>query len=92
MEDTYYANTSGQKVRDIIAKNFDMRMQMVIVTYIMDKGWERIKNITEEEINEMKSSTNLMTDDFCRAIVRTSVKICTECDQINDFLPFVVNY
>lgn len=85
-------NNAGQKVRDIIRKEADSRMEMAIVTYILDKGWEVIKQITEKDIKEMKSPSNMMTDEFCRALVRAACRVCNECDQINDFLPFIVNY
>lgn len=84
-------NNAGQKVRNIIRKEFDSRMEMAVVTYILDKGWENIKEITEEEILEVKGNA-MMTDEFCQALIRTAVRICKECDMFDDFLPFIVNY
>jgi len=84
-------NTAGEKVRNIIRKEFDSRMEMAVVTYILDKGWENVKEITEEEILEVKGSA-FMTDDFCQCLVRAAVRICKECDTFDDFLPFIVNY
>lgn len=85
-------NNAGQKVRDIIRKECDSRMEIAVTTYILDKGWDVIKQITEKDIEEMKSPSNIMTDEFCRALVRAACRVCNECDQINDFLPFIVNY
>ena len=84
-------NNAGKKVRDIIGKEFDIRVEMAVVTYIMDKGWENVKQITEEEILEIKGNA-FMTDRFIQALVRCAVRICNECDQIEEFLPFIVNY
>ena len=84
-------NTHGEKIRRIIAEEFDGRCEMMVVTYILDKGFENLKEVTEEEILEVKGNA-LMTDRFCQALVRTSVRICKECNMIDDFLPFIVNY
>lgn len=84
-------NTAGEKVRQIIREYFDLRMGMAVVTYIIDKGFENLKEVTEEEIMEIKGNA-LMTDEFCQALVRTAVKICKECHQIDEFLPFIVNH
>ena len=84
-------NNAGEKVRNIIRKEFDSRMEMAVVTYILDNGWENLKEVTEEEILEVKGNA-FMTDEFCQALVRAAVRICKECNQIDDFLPFIVNY
>ena len=85
-------NNAGEKVRDIIRRNTDSRLEMAVVTYILDTGWEHIKGITEEKILEMKSSTNLIADEVIQSIARCAVRICNECNQIEEFLPFIVNY
>lgn len=82
---------AGDNVRDIIRKYFDERVAMTVVTYIIDKGWENVKEITEEEIKEVTGGA-LMSDTFVQALVRTAVKICRETNQIDDFLPFIINY
>ena len=84
-------NNAGQKVRDIIRKEFDSRMEIAVVTYILDNGFENLKEVTEEEILEVKGNA-FMTDGFCQALVRAAVRVCKECNQIDDFLPFIVNY
>ena len=81
---------AGDKVYDIIQKHFDARVSMTVVTYIIDKGWDFVSQITEEEILKIKGNA-LMTDVFTQALVRTAVKICTECNLIDDFLPFIIN-
>lgn len=84
-------NTAGQKVRDIIRKECDSRMEIAIVTYILDKGYDVIKQITEEDINAMEGN-GLMTKEFCQALVRAACRVVNECNQIEEFLPFIVNY
>jgi hypothetical protein len=84
-------NTAGEKVRQIIREDFDLRISMAVVTYIMDKGFDALKQVTEEDIMEIKGNP-LMTDEFCQALVRTAVRICKECHQIDEFLPYIVNH
>lgn len=84
-------NTAGEKVRNIINEEFDGRMEIAVVTYILDKGFENLKEISEEEILKVKGN-GLMTDRFCQTLVRAAVRICKECNEIDDFLPFIVNY
>lgn len=84
-------NNAGEKVRKIITEEFDGRVEMAVVTYILDHGFDTLKEVTEEDILEIKGNP-LMTDRFCQALVRAAVRICKECHQIDDFLPFIVNY
>ena len=84
-------NTAGEKVRDIIRKEFDSRMEMAVVSHILGTGWDKLELVTEESINNVEGN-GLMTKEFCQALVRTSVRICKECDMFEDFLPFIVNY
>lgn len=82
---------AGDNVREIIRKYFDERMAMAVVNYILDKGWENVSQITEEEIKEVPGNA-LMTDVFVQALVRTAVKICTKTNQFDDFLPYIINH
>ena len=81
---------AGDNVREIIRKHFDERMAMAVVTYIIDKGWEYVKQITEEEIKEVTGNA-LMTDVFVQSLVRTALKSGKETNQIDDFLPYIIN-
>lgn len=81
---------AGDNVREIIRKHFDERMAMAVVTYIINTGWERVSKIKEEEIMKLIGD-GFMTNEFVQALVRTAVKICKECNLIDDFLPFVIN-
>lgn len=84
-------NNAGENVKRIIETEFDSRVSMMVVSYIMDKGFENLKEVTEEDILEVKGNA-LMTDRFCQALVRAAVKIAKECNSIDEFLPYIINY
>lgn len=84
-------NKAGEKVRRIIAEEFDGRLEMAVVTYILDTGFERLKEMEEKDILKIKGDA-FMTDRFVQALVRAAVRICKECHHIDEFLPFIVNY
>lgn len=81
---------AGYKVKEIIENEFDSRVAMMVVSYILDKGWSYTSSITEEEILTLEGN-GLMTAEFIQALVRTSAKICKETSQIDDFLPYIIN-
>lgn len=83
--------TAGDKVKEIIDKVFDSRMAMMVVAYIIDKGWDNVAQITEEEILKIPGN-ELMTEAFIQALIRTSAKICKETNMYDDFLPFIINH
>ena len=84
-------NTAGENVKRIIEKEFDSRVSMMVVSYIMDKGFENLKEITEEEILEVKGNA-MMTDRFVQSLVRSAVRIAKECNSIDEFLPYIINH
>lgn len=84
-------NKAGEKVRNIIREEFDSRLEIAVITYILDNGFDNLKETTEEQILEVKGNA-FMTDEFCQALVRAAVRICKECNQIEEFLPFIVNH
>ena len=81
-------NTSGMKVKRIIEKNFDCSAMMV-VQYLMDKGIENLKEITEEDILTIEGN-GLMTASFVQDLVRTASIIAKECEVVDDILPYIV--
>ena len=83
--------TAGDKVKDIINKEFDSRVAMLVICYIIDKGWNYVSQLTEKEISTIESN-GLMTAEFIQSMVRTSVRVCNETSQVDDFLPFIINY
>lgn len=84
-------NTAGEKVKQIIYEEFDGRVAMAVITYILDKGFGNLKEVTDEEILKVKGNA-LMTDSFCQSLVRAAVRICREVNMIDEFLPYVVNH
>lgn len=84
-------NNAGQRVREIIRKEFDSRMEMAVVTHILGVGWDDLKEVTEEQILKIEGN-GLMAKDFCQGLVRAAARICKECNMFDDFLPFIVNY
>ena len=85
-----FENKAGEKVKHIINEEFDERMSMTVITYLMEKGTDNLREITEEEILKLKGNS-IMTDEFVQALVRCAVRISKECNEIHDILPFIVN-
>ena len=89
MERRIMRNNAGEKVRKII--NEENGHYMMVVTCILDNGFEKLRKMTEEQILKVKGN-EFMTDEFYQACVRAAVRISKECHEIDDFLPFVINY
>ena len=71
------------KIGKFINEKFDSRMEIAIVTYIIDTGIDNLKNVTEEDVLSMQIDTgNIMSKDFAQALVRTAVKISKECTEL----------
>ena len=85
-----FENKASEKIRQIINEEFDERMSMTVITYLMKKGTDNLREITEEEILKLKGNS-IMTDEFVQAFVRCAVRISKECNEIHDILPFIVN-
>ena len=84
-------NNAGENVKRIIETEFNSRVSMMVVSYIMDKGFENLKEVTEEDILEVKGNA-LMTDRFVQSLVRAAVRIAKECNSIDEFLPYIINH
>lgn len=72
---------TNTKIEKIIKEEFDVRMGNAVFSYIMDKGIEFIKQITDEDIAGIKGNS-LMTDNFSQSLVRCARRICNECEWI----------
>lgn len=68
-------NNKNDEIRNLIAREFDTRMEAAVFSYILDKGISNLSEITDDEINELEEN-GLMTANFVQALVRTAVKIC----------------
>ena len=69
------------KIGNIIEEEFYLMMGNVVISYIMDKGIENVKEITDEQISKLKGN-GLMTQDFVQSLVRCARRICNECEWI----------
>lgn len=67
------------KIGRIIEEEFDSRVGNAVFSYIMDKGIEFIKQITDEDIAGIKGN-GLMTAYFVQSLVRCARRICIECE------------
>ena len=67
------------KIGRIIEKEFDSRMENAVISYIMDKGMENVKKITDEQIRQIEGN-GLMTAEFLQSLVRCARRICQECE------------
>lgn len=65
------------KMKEILSRSGSA--EMMIIYYMLDKGIENLKSITEDDIKTVKGN-GLMTEEFCQLIVRTAVRIANECD------------
>lgn len=69
------------KIENIIEEEFYLIMGNVVISYIMDKGIENVKEITDEQISKLEGN-GLMTQDFVQSLVRCARRICNECEWI----------
>ena len=76
------------KIGEIINKNFDARMTNAVIAYIVDKGWDNVKDITDEQILKLEDQ-GIMTAEFTQALVRTAREICQTCSMWEDLMPFI---
>lgn len=83
---TYYETKIGK----IIEEEFDSRMGNAVISYIMDEGIENVKEITDDQIEELEGN-GLMTQDFVQSLVRCARRICNECELI-ELIEFIRLY
>ena len=76
------------KIGEIVNKNFDARMTNAVIGYIVDKGWDNVKDITDEQISNLESQ-GLMTKEFAQALVKTAREICQTCSMWEDLMPYI---
>lgn len=82
---------AGDKVKQIITQDFDMRLANVVITYIFSEGISTLEKCTDEDVAKVKGNP-LMTTKFVQAMVRTAIRICKECDVDDDIYPFIINH
>lgn len=82
---------AGDKVKQIIRQDFDMRLANAVITYILSEGISTLEKCTDEDVAKVKGNP-LMTAKFVQAMVRTAIRICKECDVDDDIYPFIINH
>ena len=71
-------NSRNTKIGKIINEMFDSRTELMVFSYIMDAGINKIEAYTDEDISKVEGN-GLMTKEFCQALIRTAREICKEC-------------
>lgn len=76
------------KMKLIIAKEFDTRLDTMIIMYLLEKGIDFVKEIEDEEINKL-DGIGIITKEVMQLMVRTSRKIARECSLFDDIIPYI---
>lgn len=71
-----------KEISQYIAKEFDTRCEVMIATYILDKGMDFCKQITDDDIAKLEDN-DLMTKEFVQTLVRVSRTICAESSSMD---------
>lgn len=79
------------KVGKIIKSNSVDQMDGAIVNYIVGKGWDNVKDITDEQISSIEGN-DFMSKDYLQGIVKSAREITRSCDMYNDFYSYIRLY
>ena len=74
-------NYYDTKIGKIIDTEFDSRVGVAVFSYIMEKGIEFTKQITDEDIEEINGN-GICSVEFNQSLVRCARRICMECEWI----------
>lgn len=78
------------KLKDIYSDSrFDV-MAMVL-TYILDKGWSNIKELTDEEIESFEGN-GIMTKGFVQHLAKTAREVCNAVENPTELYQFCDAY
>lgn len=78
------------KVKQIINDNFDNRMSIMVITYLLGQiGMDQAKTITDDDIDGVDGNA-MMTQEFVQSMIRTARLIAQECDFVHDVLPYII--
>ena len=66
------------KIEEIINKEIGSTSEIVVLHYLVEKGIENVKNITEEDIETIEGNP-IATKEYLQAIVKAAVQIAKEC-------------
>ena len=78
------------KVKQIIEDEFDGRLGLMVIAYLLDQiGMTRAATITEEDIAAVKGN-DFVSDEFMQGIVKAARRIAKECNFTHDVIPYIV--
>lgn len=81
----------GDKVCEIIDEEFDNRLGLAVISYLLGQlGMDNAKEISDEAIEGIKGNA-LMTDSFSQSMVRCARRIARECSLIDDVIPYIIH-
>lgn len=74
---------------DLVAiyENNRIDMLAMALSYIMDKGWSNVKELTDEEIDSFEGN-GLMTKGFVQGLCRLAKEICDASDNPTELYQF----
>lgn len=68
------------KIGRIIADEFDSRLELAVIMYLIQHGTDMLKDVSEDDILKVTGDA-MMTAEFCQSLVRTAVRIAKECTE-----------
>lgn len=69
------------KIGRIVADEFDSRLELAVITYLMQQGTDKLKELSEGDILKIEGNA-MMTAEFSQSLVRAAVRIAKECTEI----------
>lgn len=76
-----------EKIENIIKKEIGTNAEMMVLTYLIDKGFTFCQNITDEDIAELDGN-GLMTKDFVQCLVRCARELAKNV-RITDIMQYI---
>ena len=74
------------KLNELYQKN-RLDLFVMAMSYIIDKGYSTVKEITDDDIATLKGN-GLMTEDFCKVLVKLAREICLSADDGTELIQF----
>ena len=76
-----------EKITNIINKEIGANAEMMVLTYLLDKGFTFCQNITDEDIDELDGN-GLMTKEFVQCLVRCARELAKNVS-ITDIMQYI---
>lgn len=75
-------NATMKRIETMIKKEMGSEYEMMVVTYIIDKGYSYCQSITDEDIATLEGNS-MMTQDFVQSLVRCARDLTNEFELID---------